>query len=226
MNINFKIDDTHKSKILFKIMIVFLTIFISCYVIKVIFGLEIFKFITNTQIDKISQYVATRLWADLLFYTILNYMMFYFIAFAICTRFCLKSNKNKYLTILYNFILLLICFIISLLRYFYYSVAFGLILDLLQYIIIPVIMSKFIFKNDFSKSLLKAFEIYLMILGIQNISLMLNNMILGDIYQNGFIIDFIFNFETYVFVILYYLKENYRRLSSGCNTKNYKQEIN
>lgn len=226
MNINFKIDNEHKSKILFKIMIIFLTIFISCYIVKVVFGLEIFKFITNTQIDKISQYVATHLWANLLFYIILNYTMFYFINFAICTRFCLRSNKNKYLTILYNFILLLICFIISLLRCFYYSVAFGLILDLFQYIVIPIIISKFIFKNDFLKSLLRAFEIYLMVLGIQNISLILNNMILGDIYQNGFIIDFVFNFETYVFVVLYYLKENYRRLSNGSNTKNYKQEVN
>ena len=226
MNINFKIDDTHKSKILFKIMIVFLTIFISCYVIKVIFGLEIFKFITNSQIDRISVYVATHLWADLLFYTILNYAMFYFIAFSICNRFCIKSNRNKYLTLLYNFILILLCFVISVLRYLYYNVTLGLTLDLLQYIIIPIIISKFIFKNNFLKSLLKAFEIYLIILGIQNISLMLNNMILGQIYQSGFIIDFIFNFETYIFVILYYLKENYRRLSNGCNTENYKQEIN
>lgn len=226
MNIDFKIDNTHKSKILFKIMIVFLSVFISCYVVKVVFGLKIFKFITNSQIDKISQYVATHLWAGLLFYTILNYAMFYFITFSVCNRFCLKSNKNKYLTILYNFILILICVVISILRYLYYSVAFGLILDLLQYVIIPIIISKFIFKNDFLKSLLRAFEIYLMVLGIQNISLMLNNMILGDIYQNGFIIDFIFNFETYVFVVLYYLKENYRRLSNGSNTKNYKQEVN
>lgn len=207
---DYKIDLVHKHKIIFRSQIIFLFILIACYAIK-IFGGDLFEYVANsTTIIEISITIENTLWLNWICYGALNYILVYFITFAICERF---GSKKWWL----NLVIIVFAFGMAILRYFLayefssYMFPLTFAFDFAQYIIFPILIAKLIFKNEFWLSLFNSLKTYFMIMGIQTISLTLNNNLI-TISGYGFIVNLLLFVEIYVFSIIIYLNNNYRRL--------------
>lgn len=197
------IDHSHKQKIAFRMIVSFCIALVICYAIKM-FGGNFFQYVaTNKNLIAISNYIDSNLWANFIGYGILNIILVYFATFAVCERFTSKWWVDV--------IICVFAFVISILRYYFNNLSF--LFDFLQYIICPCIVGIFVFKKNALVTVFDSIRLYFIIIGILYLTVLLNDMFI-EVATYGFLLDVLSMIEMYIFVILFYLEINYRRLKN------------
>lgn len=193
MKKDYKLNDNHKRNIAKRVLVLLLGIVFVSYMFKV-FGSQIFnKFITNDWFIKISSYIDTIMWLNIVVYGLLGFVITLF-------TFCVTTNtlKLKWYEVL---IILGFSILMSFFRYMWVG-AITYLFDFIQYMFVPILYGCLTRKTNVLDNLMYTFLMYFATNGI-----MIVNMTLCDLklimYASNFVAYVLCFIEMYLFIVAF-----------------------
>lgn len=188
---DFKMTDKHRKDLSMRVLILILSVCLMSYLFKIL-GTDTFnKFITNETFIKLSTFIDTHYWCNILAYGILGYIITQF-------TFCMTCKKLKLKWFEY-IIIFVLSIIMSVLRYHCVG-AITYLFDVLQYTLFPILYGSVTRKTPVLENVMNTLSLYFTSNGI-----LLINSILCDLkalmYGSNFIAYVLCFIEIYLYVI-------------------------